>query len=94
MTLHGAVPDGQVDLHGLTRDQAIRRVEMLLDTWERRPGAPVLRIVTGKGTRSPRGEAVLLHVVGERLRRELGGRISEMVRDIGGGGWLVRMRER
>ena len=92
-TLHTSVPDAEVDLHGLTRDQAVRRVEMLLDTWERRGGAPVLRVVTGRGNRS-RGDAVLLHAVGDRLQAELGGRLADMTRDAGGGGWLVRMADR
>lgn len=89
-SLHAAIPDDRIDLHGMTRDQALRRVEMLLDTWERRGGEAVLRIVTGRGNRS-KGEPVLLHAVGRRLREELDGRIAEMARDVGGGGWLVRM---
>ena len=92
-TLHAAVPDAEIDLHGLTRDQAVRRVEMLLDTWERRGRAPVLRIVTGRGQHSA-GDPVLLHAVGDRLQAELGARLEDMTRDAGGGGWLVRMANR
>ena len=92
-SLHASVPEAEIDLHGLTRDQAVRRVEMLLDSWERRGGAPVLRIVTGRGNRSE-GGAVLLHAVGDQLRSELGGRLADMTRDAGGGGWLVRMVDR
>ena len=91
-SLHSALPDAEVDLHGLTRDQALRRGEMLLDTWQRRGEGAVLRIVTGRGRHSD-GEAVLLHAVGELLREELDDRISDLARDVGGGGWLVRMRE-
>lgn len=89
-SLHAAFPDAEIDLHGMRREQALARVDHLLDTWARRGERPVLRIVTGKGNRSE-GEAVLLHAVGERLRRELGGSIAEMARDAGGGGWLVRL---
>lgn len=91
-SLHGALPDREVDLHGLTEAQALQRVDMLLDTWARREGSFVLRFITGRGRRSD-GDAVLLHAVGDRLREELGGRVVEMVRDMGGGGWLVRVEQ-
>ena len=89
-SLHSAYPDAEIDLHGDGREQALRRVDRLLDTWTRRGGRPVLRIITGKGNRS-KGEAVLLDAVEARLREELGGRVAEMARDAGGGGWLVRL---
>lgn len=89
-SLHGALPDAEVDLHGLTEAQALKRVDMLLHTWARREGGFVLRIITGRGRHSD-GEAVLLHAVGDRLRDELGGWVVEMARDAGGGGWLVRV---
>jgi len=89
-SLHAAFPDAEIDLHGLSRAQAVQRVQLLFDTWERRGGRPVLRIITGKGNRSE-GDAVLLSAVEAFLREELGGRVAEMAHDAGGGGWLVRM---
>ena len=88
-TLHGAIPDAEVDLHGMRRQAALLRVEQLLDTWERRGGG-TLRIITGRGNRSA-GDPVLLGEVERLLRSELGGRVADMVRDSGGGGWLVRI---
>jgi DNA-nicking Smr family endonuclease len=94
-TLLGAFPDHTVDLHGLTAAQAERRVDNLLSTWTRREPGAVLKIVTGVGNRSEDGP-VLLHAVEDYLREELAlgaeGRISDMARAAGGGGWMVRIR--
>ncbi|MDH5590531.1 MAG: Smr/MutS family protein [Gemmatimonadota bacterium] len=89
-TLHGAVADAELDLHGMNVQQALRRVENLLETWARRQPGAVLRVVTGKGTRSADGP-VLLGAVGDFLREETGGRVAEMIRAAGGGGWMVRV---
>jgi hypothetical protein len=65
-------------------------VDGFLTEWaQRQPGA-VLRIITGKGNRSMDGP-VLLEAVGDLLRKQLGERITDMIRDSGGGGWLVRL---
>lgn len=88
--LHSAFPDAEIDLHGLRSEQALLRVDQHLDTWTRRGGQPVLRIITGRGNRSA-GDAVLLSAVEEHLRRQLGGRVAEMARDASGGAWLVRI---
>ncbi|MBT8488935.1 MAG: hypothetical protein HKN72_06400 [Gemmatimonadetes bacterium] len=88
--LHAAFPDAEVDLHGLRREQALVRVDQVLDTWARRGGHPVVRIITGRGNRSA-GDAVLLSAVEEHLRGEVGDRVAEMARDPGGGAWLVRI---
>lgn len=90
-TLHGAVVDAEVDLHGMRADEALRRVDGFLSTWDRQPAAATVRFITGKGNRSA-GRPVLLNAVGDRLREELGGRIADMVLDAGGGGWLVRLK--
>jgi len=90
-TLHGAVADAEVDLHGMRRADALRRVDGFRDTWQRQPSATVLRLITGKGTHSE-GDAVLLGAVGDRLREELGDRIADVTLDSGGGGWLVRLK--
>ena len=89
-SLHTAIPNHTVDFHGLKAAQAALRLENLLETWVRlQPGA-VLRIITGRGNRSPDGP-VLLELVGDLLRDEMGGRIADVARDAGGGGWLVRL---
>ncbi|MDT8341302.1 MAG: Smr/MutS family protein [Longimicrobiales bacterium] len=88
-TLHGALPDVTLDLHGLYTSQAALRVEALLETWARRQPGAVLRIVTGKGNRSAEGP-VLLGAVEEILRADP--RVGELVLDAGGGCWLVRVR--
>lgn len=88
-TLVGARPDVTVDLHGLRARHALQRVENLLATWARRQPGAVLRIVTGKGTRSSDGP-VLLGAVEELLRGD--SRVDDMSLDAGGGGWLVRVR--
>ncbi len=90
-TLYGAFVEAELDLHGMRADAALRRVDGFLESWRRgRPGA-VVRIVTGRGHHSE-GEPVLLGVVGDLLRDELGGRLEDMVPDSGGGGWVVRVR--
>lgn len=89
--LAGTRPDVELDLHGRTVRDALSAVDRLLLTWERQPSVHVLRIVTGRGVGS-RGGAKLLGAVGDRLREELGGRVSEMALDRGGGAWLVRLR--
>ena len=89
-TLYGASVDAQLDLHGIRTVPAIQRVEGFLAGWvDRKPGA-VLRIITGKGTHSIDGP-VLLEAVGDMLRQRIGGQITDMVRDSGGGGWVVRL---
>lgn len=61
-----------------------------LTEWaQRQPGA-VLRIITGKGNRSMDGP-VLLEAVGDLLRGQLGQQVTDMIRDSGGGGWVVRL---
>ncbi len=89
-TLYGATVRAELDLHGLRAEQAIQRVELFVDTWSRREPDAVLRIITGKGNRSA-GAPVLLEAVREWLRQESGDKVADMVRDAGGGGWLVRV---
>ena len=71
--------------------QAERRVDSLLTSWSARQPGAVLRIITGKGNRSTDGP-VLLGVVEELLRVELGDRVADLTLDSGGGGWLVRLK--
>jgi DNA-nicking Smr family endonuclease len=90
-TLHGSLPADTLDLHGLTADQGEVRVRQFVEAWRtRRPGT-VLRIVTGKGTRS-QGPPVLRGRVRELLTGPLSGRVEDFVLERGGGSYLIRVR--
>ena len=65
-TLHGAVVEATLDLHGRNAAQALRRVETFLDLWARQSPGAVLRIITGKGNRSA-GAPVLRSKVGDLM---------------------------
>lgn len=89
-TLHGAIPDDTLDLHGEGAANALRRLGWFIERWEhRRPGA-ILEIVTGRGNRSA-GAPVLKRVVEEALRDELAGRVADWVVQSGGGAYLVKL---
>lgn len=90
-TLHGSYPDDSLDLHGLTGDQAERRLADFVETWRRRRPGAVLRIITGKGLRSE-GPPVLQARVRELLGGELSKRVEEFVLESGGGSFLIRLR--
>lgn len=82
-------PAGKLDLHGLTRDEAVARTRAFLSHSARQGWAAVV-IVTGKGLRSSEGP-VLRHAV-ERLLREAGELVlewGEAPRRLGGAGALV-----
>ena len=90
-TLHTAVVAAELDLHGHTMDAAERRLEGFLDTQAVRAPGEVVRIVTGKGTRSG-GPPVLMETVREALNGWLAHRVSAWAVDIGGGAYLVEVR--
>ena len=90
-SLHTALPDHTVDLHGLRAREAVLRVENVLETWVRRQPGAVLRIITGRGNRSPDGP-ILRGAMEELLRNEVGERVADLALDSGGGGWLVRVK--
>lgn len=80
----------ELDLHGLTRDQAERRVDgFLRSTAVREPGG-VVRIITGRGAGAGRAP-----VIQGAVREALTGWASEWVADwsvdVGGGAFLVRL---
>jgi DNA-nicking Smr family endonuclease len=83
-------PAATLDLHGLTADQALRRMRDFFRTQSRVAPGKVVHIVTGRGTRSP-GAPVLPRVAHEALAGEL----SEFVEDVaglpGGGALAVRL---
>lgn len=89
-TLYGASVDAELDLHGFRAAPALQRVDSFLAEWAQRQPGVVLRIITGKGTRSMDGP-VLLEAVGDLLRNRLGEGITDMIQDSGGGGWMVRL---
>jgi len=89
-TLHGASVQAELDLHGLSVEEALHRVQTFLSAWEQRQPGAVLRIITGKGNRSS-GAPVLPEAVRELLRDQMGGQVTDFVGDRGGGGWLVRV---
>lgn len=90
-TLHGAVVVGELDLHGLTRDQAERRFEGFLRALSVREPGQVVRIITGRGAGAGRAP-----VIQGAVREGLVGWASEWVADWsvdpGGGAFLVRLR--
>lgn len=82
--------DLQLDLHGLTRDEAIDNLERFVRGAYNRGQKGVL-VITGKGNNSP-GEPVLKIAVGKWLREEGKPMISEFVAapsDMGGAGAFV-----
>ncbi len=59
------VPEGQLDLHGMTEDEARRRTVYFLQNC-RHQGLTLVRVITGKGLHSD-GEAVLPEAIEETL---------------------------
>lgn len=90
-TLHTAVVVETLDLHGYTGDQAEHRLEMFFDRVTRTSAGEVVRIVTGRGARSP-GPPVLQGLVRDALNGWLAEDVEEWAVDMGGGAFLVRVR--
>jgi DNA-nicking Smr family endonuclease len=90
-TLHSETVVDELDLHGLTVDQAEHRLEMFLDRVAARSPGQVVRVITGRGTGSA-GRAVLQEAVRDALNGWLRHRIREWAVDLGGGAYLVRVR--
>ena len=82
--------DYELDLHGLTRDEAIEALAAFIGGAYRRRQQAVL-VITGKGNNSP-GEPVLLGAVTTWLGREGKSMVSETVvapKEMGGDGAVV-----
>ena len=82
--------DHQLDLHGLTRDEALLALPRFLKSARQRGQSAVL-IITGKGNHSPE-EPVLNQAVASWLRdagRDLVVEYAPAPREMGGGGALV-----
>ena len=86
-------PDHSFDLHGLTRDQAIRETHQRLLRIRAGGGRSLVEIVTGKGEHSPDGRPVIGPAVKEWLEGD--GRRLVDVRHVqwgpGGGVLLVQI---
>lgn len=89
-TLHVEIVVEELDLHGFTAEAAERRLESFLDTQAVRSPGRVVRVITGRGTRSA-GAPVLPDTVREALTGWLAHRVDEWAVDVGGGAYLVRM---
>ena len=90
-TLHGATAVAELDLHGETADSGRQKVDWFLDRWaQQRPGE-VVRIITGKGTRSAAGP-VLLPMVRDLLDGACAHRIEEWTTETSGGSVVVRLK--
>jgi len=84
-------PQDTLDLHGSYRDEALKRVRHFLQH-RHADGYNTLLIVTGRGKRSPNGEAVLRSDVEEYLRTRASAWVAEWgraPRQYGGEGALV-----
>ena len=60
----------RVDLHGLTSDEAIKRLKESLKQWAKRGG--MYHVIVGKGSHSPNGVGVLRERVWDWLSRQSG----------------------
>lgn len=82
--------DFQLDLHGLTRDEALQSLASFV-TGAFNRGQKAVLVITGKGNRSP-GEPVLQGAVTGWLREKGKGMVAEFApapRDMGGNGAFV-----
>jgi DNA-nicking Smr family endonuclease len=82
--------DFQLDLHGLTRDEALHSLASFI-TGAFNRGQKAVLVITGKGNRSP-GEPVLQGAVTGWLREQGKGMVAEFApapRDMGGSGAFV-----
>jgi DNA-nicking Smr family endonuclease len=80
----------QLDLHGLTREEALAALPGFLDT-ARRKGQKAALVITGKGINSP-GEPVLQQAIASWLRDAGRGMVLEFApapRELGGSGAYV-----
>jgi DNA-nicking Smr family endonuclease len=83
-------PVAKLDLHGLTANQAARRLRDFVRTQSRLSGGKVVHIVTGRGTHSS-GPAVLPGLTQAMLAGELDEFVLEIAGLPGGGAVAVRL---
>jgi DNA-nicking Smr family endonuclease len=84
-------PVDKLDLHGLTADQAERRVIAFMERQIVTASGRVIHIITGKGTGSV-GASVLPGLVRDLLDYDLADLVRERAGLPGGGGVAVRLR--
>lgn len=89
-TLLGSLAAAELDLHGARADAAERRARDFLVTWSRREPGAVVRIVTGRGNRSP-GPPVLRGRVADVIA-DSPDVVAEHVLEPSGGSFLVKVR--
>jgi DNA-nicking Smr family endonuclease len=90
-TLHGRTVAARLDLHGLTAAQAERRVDSFLQAASRAHRGQVVKIVTGKGSRSD-GPEVMRDLVRGAIVERHADAIADWGVETGGGAYLVEMR--
>jgi DNA-nicking Smr family endonuclease len=90
-TLHSATVVDELDLHGLTAEQAELRLEMFLDRVAVSSPGQVVRVVTGRGSGSA-GRPVLQGLVRDAITGWLRHRVVDWAVDVGGGAYLVRVQ--
>jgi len=89
--LHSAIVADERDLHQLTATEAAVQLESFLVGWSRRRSGVVVRVITGRGNRSPEGP-VLRPLVRELLVGRLARMVEGYVVETGGGAYLIRVR--
>lgn len=88
--LRFAIPVTSLDLHGLTVDEARRKLEAFLQRVARAHSGQAVRVITGKGLNSPDGPRLRPMVVEElSYSREL---VAEWETSVDGGSVLIRLR--
>ena len=89
--LHSAIVEDERDLHHLTAEEAAVQLEFFLVGWSRRRSGAVVRVITGRGNRSP-GGPVLRPLVRALLVGRLAPVVEDYVVETGGGAYLIRVR--
>jgi len=90
-TLHGRLVAASLDLHGLRAADAERRVMSFLETKARTHAGEVVKIVTGRGSRSD-GPEVMRDLVRSLITEDLRHLVADWGIATGGGAYLVELR--
>ena len=80
-----------LDLHGRTAAEARDLVRAIVASAARRTPGAVVHVITGKG-RGSAGRPVLRSAVAGLLKGELAPQVADWARDVGDGGFLIRVR--
>ena len=89
-TLHGRTVAARLDLHGLSAAPAERRVDSFLRAAARAHRGEVVKIVTGKGSRSE-GPEVMRGLAREAIEAH-DAAVADWGIETGGGAYLIEMR--